>query len=153
MSTANEELIERNVALVRRLFLEGFSGGNLDVVEEVMSPDIRLEDPNLPPGIEGVKAIVKKNNESFKNWQFTMHDVLGVEDKVVVRWSATGIHVNSFMGEEPTNKEVTLSGIGIYQIADNRIVTDWVVPDNINFLEQLGLIGPMEMTDEEFPKS
>ena len=153
MNTTNEEQIERNIALVRRLFLEGFSGGNLDVVEEVMSPDIRLEDPNLPPGIEGVKAIVRKNNDSFKDWQFTMHDDLAVDDKVVVRWSATGIHVKSFMGEEATNKAVTLSGIGIYQIADNRIVTDWVVPDNINFLMQLGVIEPMGMTDEEFPKS
>lgn len=152
MSKQDNEQIEKNIALVRRLFLEGFSGGNLDVVEEVMSPDIRLEDPNLPPGIEGVKAIVKKNNDSFKNWQFTMHDVLAVDDKVVVRWSATGIHVNSFMGEAPTNKEVTLSGIGIYQIANNRIATDWVVPDNINFLMQLGVMEPMGMTDEEFPK-
>ena len=28
-----------------------------------------------------------------------------------------------------------------------------VVPDNINFLMQLGVIEPMGMTDEEFPKS
>ena len=151
MSEDRDRQAEKNIALVRRLFLEGFSGGHLDVVEEVMSPDIKLEDPNLPPGIEGVKAIVRKNNDSFKDWQFTMHDTLAVDDKVAVRWSASGIHVNSFMGEAPTNKEVTLSGIGIYQIADNKIVTDWVVPDNINFLMQLGIIDPMGMTDEEFP--
>ena len=48
MSGSDSDTRARNVEIVRKLFLEGFSGGNLDVVEEVMSPDIRLEDPNLP---------------------------------------------------------------------------------------------------------
>ena len=151
MQATNAQQIEKNVSIVRRLFLEGFSGGNLDVIDDVMSPDIDLRDPNLPPGIEGVKAIVKKNNDAFENWHFTLHDVLAVDDKVVVRWTGSGIHANSFMGETPTGKAVQLNGIGIYQVVDDKIVTDWVVPDNINFLTQLGVIPPMAMTDGEFP--
>ena len=151
MQATNAQQIEKNVSIVRRLFLDGFSGGNLDVIDDVMSPDIDLQDPNLPPGIEGIKAIVKKNNDAFENWHFTLHDVLAVDDKVVVRWTGSGIHVNSFMGETPTNKTVQLNGIGIYQVLDDKIVTDWVVPDNINFLRQLGVIPPMAMTDGEFP--
>ncbi|MGE0484989.1 MAG: ester cyclase [Gammaproteobacteria bacterium] len=142
-----EAQLAANEALVRRLFTEGFSGGNLAVVEEIFSPDIKLVDPNLPPGIEGVKAIVKKNNETFDDWSFTLHDVLAVDDKVVVRWTGSGIHAHSFMNEAPTGKRVELNGLSIYQIADGRIVTDWVIPDNLQFLMQLGVIPPMGMAD------
>ena len=140
--------LEANKALVVRLFRDGFSGGNLSVVEEIFSPDIKLVDPNLPPGIEGVKAIVKKNNDTFDGWSFTLHDVLAIDDKVVVRWTGSGVHARSFMGEAPTGKKVELNGLAIYQIAGGRIVTDWVVPDNLQFLMQLGALPAFGMTQK-----
>ena len=143
------ETPQTNEELVRRLFREGFSGGDLKVVEEIFSPDIELVDPNLPPGIEGIKAIVRKNNETFEDWAFELHDVLAVDDKVVVRWTGSGIHTKSFMQETPTNKRVSLNGLSIYQIRDGRIITDWVIPDNLQFLMQLGVIKPFGMTDSE----
>lgn len=148
MSQQNQTQLETNIAIVRRLFLEGFSGGNMDVIDEVVSADISLQDPNLPPGIEGLKAIVRKNNEAFEGWHFTLHDVMAVDDKVVVRWTGSGIHANSFMDEQPSGKEVQLNGIGIYQVANDKIVTDWVIPDNVQFLIQLGIMPPLGMTDD-----
>ena len=44
MKASSQEQTQKNVSIVKRLFLEGFSGGNLDVVEEVMSPDIDFQD-------------------------------------------------------------------------------------------------------------
>lgn len=138
---------EKNKALVARLFDEGFSGGNIEVVEEIFSPDIELIDPNLPPGIEGIKAIVQKNNTTFDDWSFVIHDLLAIEDKVVARWTGSGIHVRSFMNELPTNKRVELNGMSIYQIASNRIIRDWVYPDNLQFLVQLGIVSPTKMAE------
>jgi len=146
--TVDERQLEANKALVRRLFDEGFSGGDLAVVEEIFSPDIKLVDPNLPSGIEGIKAIVRKNNEAFDGWSFVLNDVLAATDKVVVRWTGAGIHSNSFMNETPTGKRVELNGLSIYQIKNGRIVTDWVIPDNLQFLIQLGILPPLGMTDD-----
>lgn len=139
MSSA-DRTTETNKRIIERLYYQGFSGGNLEVVEEIFSPDIQLFDPNLPPGIEGVKAIVRKNNSCFADWQFTLHELLAVDDRVVARWTAQGRHVGSFMGEEPTGKEVQLQGIAIYQMLDGKIVADWVMPDNFGLLKQLGVI-------------
>ena len=151
-SNAIEISIQRaNKALVQRLFYAGFSGGDLEIVESIFSPEITLVDPNLPPGIEGIKAIVKKNNETFEGWSFALHDVLAVDDKVVVRWTGSGIHARSFMNETPTNRRVELNGMSIYQIANGRIITDWVIPDNLQFLMQLGILPPLEMVDEAGP--
>ena len=92
--------------------------------------------------------IVQKNNDSFAGWRFTMHDTLCDGDKVTVRWSASGRHVNSFMGEDPTGSEVELSGISIYRVENNRITADWVTPDNLGFLTQIGVLNPVTMTSE-----
>ena len=137
-----------NRALVEKLFNQGFSGGNLSVLDEVMSEDIHFHDPMFPEGLEGIKALVKKNNDSFEGWHFKMHDLLCDGDKVTVRWSGYGKHVASFMGETVTHNNVELNGISIYRIKAGKIVADWVVPDNLGFLMQIGVLEPVDMTRE-----
>ncbi len=134
-------------ALVEKLFFEGFSGGHMNVLDEVMHADIAFSDPAFPPGLEGIKALVGKNNTSFEDWGFKMLDVLCDGAKVVVRWQGTGKHVASFMGEKPTNKRIELNGISIYLIENNKITADWVVPDNLGFLMQIGVVAPIDMTE------
>ena len=140
-SSANRELVEK-------LFNQGFSGGNLSVLDEVMSEDIHFHDPMVPEGLEGIKALVKKNSDSFEGWHFKMHDLLCDGDKVTVRWSGYGKHVASFMGETVTHNDVELNGISIYRIKAGKIVADWVVPDNLGFLMQIGVLEPVDMTGE-----
>ena len=140
-SSANKDLVEK-------LFNQGFSGGNLSILDDVMSKDIHFDDPMFPEGLEGIKALVKKNNDSFEGWHFKMHDMLCDGDKVTVRWSGYGKHVASFMGESVTHNNIELSGISIYQIKAGKIVADWVVPDNLGFLMQIGVLEPIDMTRE-----
>ena len=78
-----------------------------------------------------------------------MHDVLAVDDKVVVRWTASGTHVKSFLGEAPTEKEVELKGISIYMLENGLIRKDWVEPDHLGFLTQLGVLSPMDFATDE----
>ena len=111
-----------------------------------MSADIHFDDPMFPSGLDGLKALVKKNNESFEGWHFKMHDLLCDANKVIVRWSGYGKHVASFMGEQATQNDIELSGISIYQIEANKIVADWVIPDNLGFLMQIGVLEPVDMT-------
>ncbi len=135
-----------NAQLVEKLFYKGFSGGNMAVLDEVFSEDILFVDPMFPEGLEGIKALVKKNNDTFEDWHFKIHLLLCDVDKVTVRWSGYGRHVGSFMGEEPTGRNIELTGISIYQVKENRIIADWVVPDNLGFLMQIGVVKPTDMT-------
>ena len=146
--TDRENQMEQNKALVSRLFLECFSGGYLNVIDEIVSPEFEFFYPNTPPGIEGLKAIVKKNNDSFAGWSFEIHQLLAEGDRVIAQWSATGIHKKSFLGEQATHKKVKLKGISIYQIKDGKIYKDWVEPDNLDFLTQLGVLEPIEFAEE-----
>lgn len=141
--------LEQNKQLVSRLILECFSGGHLHVIDEIVSPEFEFHYPNMPSGLEGLKAIVKKNNDTFTNWSFKIHQSLAEGDHVAVRWSATGGHDKSFLGEPPTNKTVQLKGISIYQIKDGKIYKDWVEPDNLDFLSQLGVLEFINFTEEK----
>lgn len=135
-----------NRTLIEKLFYEGFSGGNMTVIDEVFHPEIHFEDPAFPPGLDGIKQLVEKNNRSFDHWHFTIHEMLCDGDRVVVRWNGNGMHAHSWMGEAPTGNTVNLNGIAIYEIENNKIIADWVVPDNLGFLIQIGVLGPMDLT-------
>jgi glyoxylase-like metal-dependent hydrolase (beta-lactamase superfamily II)/predicted ester cyclase len=139
-----------NKLLVEKLFYQGFSGGRMDILDEVISKEIQFVDPMFPKGLAGIKALVKKNNSSFEGWHFKINDILCDADKVVVRWMGSGKHVASFMGEKVTGNMVELSGISIYQIKANKIVADWVVPDNLGFLMQIGVLQPTDMTKDNY---
>ena len=55
-------------ALVRRLIEEGFNEGNLDVADELISPEIVEHQnfgPNHAPGAEGVKAVITSLRRAF----------------------------------------------------------------------------------------
>ena len=136
----NQKQMEQNKQLVSRLILECFSGGHLHVIDEIVSPEFEFHYPNMPEGIKGLKAIVKKNNDAFKDWSFKLHQMIAEGDRVVSQWSATGIHIKSFLGEPPSGEKVKLKGISIYQIKDGKIYKDWVEPDNLDFLTQLGIL-------------
>jgi predicted ester cyclase len=144
-----QDQLERNKEVVRRLFMECFSGAHFELLDDLLSPDFEFEYPNVPPGIEGLKAIVKKNNETFENWQPKVHELLAEDDKVVARWSCTGIHTKSFLGEAPTGKEVKLKGIAIYTLKDGKVCNDWVESDNLGFLTQLGALPTTDFTPDK----
>ena len=87
-----------------------------------------------------MKALVKKNNDAMSEWQFTIEDMLFDGDKTAVRWSATGIHTGSLMGEEPTGNRINFRGTCIYHIQNKKIITDWHVADNLGLLTQIGVL-------------
>ncbi len=139
--------------LITTLFHRGFTGADMTVLDEVLSPTFEFHDPAFPPGIAGLKALVRKNNTSFEGWRFSIHEQLCDGDRITVRWSACGRHVRAFMGETPTGRDIELKGISIYEVKDGQIHADWVIPDNLGFLIQLGVLQPVDITarmaDEE----
>jgi len=132
--------------LVEKLFHAGFTGGNVEVLDSVLHEDFAFDDPAFPPGREGLKQLVAKNNASFSGWHFEIHDMLCDGDKITVRWSGLGRHTGSFMGEKPTMNDIELKGISIYLVEGDRIRADWVVPDNLGFLRQIGVFSSPDMT-------
>jgi predicted ester cyclase len=66
-------------------------------------------------------------------------------DKVVTRWRMRGTHRGEFRGIAPTDKEVEVTGIGIFRFSPaGKVVESWDSLDELGMLQQLGAIPTPE---------
>jgi predicted ester cyclase len=111
---------EQNAAIARRYYEAVWDQGNLAAVDDLVAPSIVLN--GWAPGLEGLKKVVTGTRASFPDLHHTLEDVIPAQDKVVVRFKFHGTHQGEYRGIAPTGKPVTYTGIGIWRIADGKLV-------------------------------
>jgi predicted ester cyclase len=130
---------EENKALARRLYEEVISQGNLSAVDDLVSPDfVEYNVLPVPPGRESFKHFVTMLHTAFADLAFTIEDLVGEGDKVVVRGIVRGIHRGVFRGIAPTGKPVHWTAIHILRVRDGKFTERWVEVDMLGLLQQLG---------------
>ena len=121
---------EENKAIARRALEEIFSGqGNLEVADEIISPNFVGHDPVSPEdsrGPEGVKEFAMMYRNAFPDVQLSVEDQVAEGDMVVTRWTASGTHREEFLGVPPTGSQITMSGIEFDRVIDGKIDEAWV---------------------------
>jgi serine phosphatase RsbU (regulator of sigma subunit)/ketosteroid isomerase-like protein len=128
------ETQEKNKALVRR-FLEAQAKGNLNVIDEVLTPHFVDHDrlPGQAPDREGYKRAIAEYHAAFSNVRFLVEDQLAEGDKVVTRFIVRATHdLGELMGVAPTGREVTYKAMAIHRIVGGKIVEEWAEGSNIS---------------------
>jgi predicted ester cyclase len=64
-------------------------------------------------------------------------------DKVAARFTARGIYKGAFMGLQPTNKSITMTGIEIFRIESSKIAELWGEANLLGLMQQLGILPPL----------
>ena len=77
---------------------------------------------------------------AFPNGKYSLDEMIGNGDKVVLRWTFKGTHKGSLMGIPPTGKKVRMEAISIYTFKDGLITEIWEQYDKYGLLQQLGVI-------------
>ena len=132
-------------ALVRQLIEEGFNNGSLDVLDELISPDMvehQNYGPNHAPGAEGVKAVIASLRRAFTDFHLEIEDLAVNGDTVWLRMTGTGTNDGSFMSHPPTGRSMRTAVFDSLRVGNDRIVEHWGVPDRLGTLFQLGLAQP-----------
>ena len=116
--------------------------GNLKIADEIFSKDFIDHDPvtGQLPGMEGFKLMVTDFRNAFPDLRVKNEDVIVEGNKVVVRWTAQGKHSGQLMNIPPTNKQVTLKGVDILLVENNKIIERWGEFDALGMLSQLGVL-------------
>lgn len=130
---------------VHRYAEEVWNQGALDAVDRYIASDYIRHDPGLPAevrGPEGIRQLVPMYRAAFPDIHFTAADVIAEGDRVVVRWDVCGTHRGELMGIAPTGREVRLTAIEIFRLANGKIAEQWVLVDNLGMLRQLGVFPP-----------
>jgi predicted ester cyclase len=133
---------ERNKAVIRRFVEEVQNQKNWEVYDELNDPEfVNLSSPpGVPPDRDGGKLYLRGFLSAFPDCQFTIDDMLADGDQVVTKKTFTGTHTAN-LGEVPaTGKSVTLQFVDIMRVRNGRIVEHWLCMDQLDFMQQLGVI-------------
>ncbi len=133
---------EENKALARRSW-EIATEGSLDTLDdalaEVYADDFILHEAGEDiVGIEGLTQFVSMMRSALPDLRITIEDDMAEEDKAVTRWIAQGTHQGELMGIAPTGKQVTMTGITIHRIEEDKIVEEWSNWDALGLMQQIG---------------
>ena len=133
---------EENKAVVRRFFEEVWNNGNFEVADEILAPDfvVNRVPPGIPPDREGFKQLIAMYRAAFPDLHLDIEDQIAEGDMVVTRFTLHGTHQGELMGIPPTNKPITVTGIGINRIVEGRSREIWINFDQYGMLVQLGVI-------------
>jgi steroid delta-isomerase-like uncharacterized protein len=134
---------DENKQAARRIFSEVWNEGTIAILEELVAPDVVDHNPvapNLPPGLQGFRAVFMTFLSAFPDLHMTVEDMISDGDKVVVRWTASGSQQGPLMGIPPTSKTIHVSGIEIYRFAGGKIADHWGNFDMLGLLQQIGVV-------------
>lgn len=118
---------EEKVAVVRRFMEEFKNKANLDIVDDLFTPDfvLHLAGVTLPPGPAGQKAIGSAIFAAFSGVNVTVNETIVEGDIVVERHTAHAVHSGEFNGVAATGKKVYWTENHIYRLKDGKIAETW----------------------------
>ena len=133
---------EDNKALVRHFVDEVQSRGNIDLIDEICSPEFvnHSAPPGIPADREGIKIVTAMFRRAFPDSYFTVEDMMAEGDKVATRKTFHGTHEGEFMGIPPSGRGVSMGLIDIVRISEGRVVEHWSMGDTLGMMQQLGVI-------------
>jgi len=133
---------EQNKAAARR-FLEETDKGNLDVIDELVSPDAVDHNPfpGQAPGAEGVRQVFAMLKAAFPDMSQSIQDMVAEGDRVAIRSTLHGSHRGEFLGIPATGKQVALPGIDIIRFdEEGKMIEHWGLFDVPLLMQQLGVM-------------
>jgi ketosteroid isomerase-like protein len=116
--------VEENMALARCL-MEARVKGDLDALDEMMSPDFVSHAKLLPdqqPDRKGEKWLAAQLAAAFSNRRLLVEDQVAGGDKVVTRFIVHVTHDREeLMGVAPSGREMAYMPITIHRISEGKI--------------------------------
>jgi steroid delta-isomerase-like uncharacterized protein len=129
---------EENKTIVRR-FLEELVKGNLDVIDELLSPD--FVDRALMPGQgstrEDFRRTIEEIHNAFSTTSFTIEEQVAEGDTVVTKHIESHVSRGEFASLPATGKEETNEGIYIHRLHRGKITEEWSLVDARPVMEDL----------------
>ncbi|WP_121743502.1 ester cyclase [Natronorubrum halophilum] len=137
---------EDTEAIARQIFEEIWQNHNYDIIDELVAEDYVLHDPSMPEetewpaGRDGYRQMAEMGSEIIDG-PLEIEQLLPAGDHVVIRWKQTGTHVGEMEEIDPTNEEVTVTGIEIDRFENGQLVETWQEVGMIPMLTQIGILS------------
>ncbi len=128
---------EETEALAHRWHMDLFQAGNLEVADEILTPDFVVHVNGQEfRGVDGAKQLAILLWTAFPDLQITHHEAIVAGNRVAIRWTSESTHHGEYLGVPPTGKRIHLEGIDLVHLQDGKISAVWVAYDNLGALQQ-----------------
>lgn len=137
-STKETSLEEKNKAISRRLIEDGWGPGDLDVFDEIISPDF------TGYGLQGLEAYkqmcVAGPFTALSERQYTIHSQIAKGDQVGTHFTVQAIQTGPLNGIPPSNEKIQSDAMLVHRIVDGKIVSEQQFSDMLTILMQIGAV-------------
>ncbi len=137
---------QRNIEITTRLFSEVWSGGDVDVLDEIIGEGYVKHWAAFEQtiGRDQLKLAVQDWRASFPDWNEALNAIEASGDMVFVRWTESGTFTDD-IGHIPANgNKVNVAAMGWLRFENGQIVEEWTIVDNWGTQIQIGSEYPKE---------
>jgi steroid delta-isomerase-like uncharacterized protein len=144
---------EKEAKVFMDRYMETMNRADLDLVDEIISPEFVLRTPLLPEpivGIENYKTLVKNTSNTFSDFNAFIEDVAVKGDRIWSRFSMEGINTGPLGDIPATGKKFHVTGLAVTRVVDGKIIEDETFWNVLDFYQQLGftLVPPQEQSEQ-----
>lgn len=132
-------------AIVRQFYEEAVTRGELERMEEFISPDcvVRIGNDTFPAGAEGMKAHIAATKATYPDYTMKILRQFQDGDTVISEFIMTGTHKGVYLGIAPTGKTISISGVDIDRVVDGKIAEHGGAANTFEAFWENGLVKPV----------
>src|SRR5918996_4876279 len=113
--------LDANKELVRRLYEVAFNEDDLDLVDELVAPDIVTHDPiilDAPTGPDSIRGGIEMIRKAFPDFQVEIVDLVAEDDRVAAFLTMSGTNEGDYRRGGATGKRGTMRAFFIWRVED-----------------------------------
>jgi steroid delta-isomerase-like uncharacterized protein len=142
-----------NAELIRWSF-EQLNRHDLAALRAIWSADIVERFPDRTcHGVDAVAGYFEVSFKALPDMRIEPVSIVEQGEDVFVRWRLTGTHQGPVQGIEGTGKSIEVDGIDHFVVRDGRIVSNFVVFDQMQYSRQLGILPAQDSVADKAMKS
>ena len=139
-SAKKEQIAMDNIKFYTRVWDVAINEGRVNILDTAYADEVVLHTVPETKGKAAAKAHYENFVTGFTEREFLIKDIFAQGDKLVKHWVFKGKHTGVFFGIPATGKTISLQGCTIAKIVDGKITEEQDFFDNLDFLQQLGLM-------------
>src|SRR3954451_7968843 len=113
------DTVATNKEVVRRFIEEGFDRGDLDVVDELVSPEVVTHNPiilDAPSGADSLRGGIEMIHNAFSEASVELLDMVAEGDKVATFLEMSGTNTGDYRRGAATNKRASFRAFFIWRL-------------------------------------
>ncbi len=139
----NEQILESNKEVARRLVDEVLNKGNMKTFDELFADNYKMHNmpvPNIPSTKDGFRKLVLATRKAFPDVHVHIEDLVADNDFAVFHDKVEATSKDDFFGVPANGKRLAWTEIHFLKVSGGRIVEHWTNFDQLGILQQLGAI-------------